>query len=193
MASRQHCRIVGIGYQGSDLDTFINRMLGDGLRTLVDVRLTPISRKPGFSKRRLADALAANGIDYIHLAVLGNPKWNRPGFAGSQAELAQALAVYRELINHPDAFAAIDLIAEKALTGLTGVLCFEADEHRCHRQVVLERVLDRLAASGRNGDLCPAGIEDPKHAEDVPPLGLVTHVESGVTVGTAHVLQPTLA
>lgn len=183
MATRQRSGIVGIGYQGADLGTWIRRLRLDGVHTLVDVRLTPISRKPGFSKQRLSEALAANGIDYIHLPTLGNPKWNRSGFSGSPADLSRARAAYSEHINHPDGLAAIDLIAAKARQALTGVLCFEADEHRCHRQVVVERVLDRLAGPGRRSGLGPARIEDAEHAEDMPPLGLVTHIEDRVAVG----------
>ncbi|PPJ18215.1 hypothetical protein C5E45_10195 [Nocardia nova] len=38
-----------------------------GVATVVDVRLTPISRKPGLSKTKLSAALAEAGIRYVHL------------------------------------------------------------------------------------------------------------------------------
>ncbi|MEV5409539.1 DUF488 domain-containing protein [Thermopolyspora sp. NPDC052614] len=192
MDFRRRSGVMGIGYQGTDLDTFVHRMLTYGLHTLVDVRLTPISRKPGFSKGRLAEALSESGIEYMHLPALGNPKWNRAGFAGSAAELAKAQAAYLEQLDGDQAREAIELIVERAGRGLTGVLCFEADERRCHRQLVLAQVLDRLALAGGDAD-SPARVEDSEHAENVLPLGLIADVEDGVAVSGAHLFQPPFA
>ncbi|MDA0633587.1 DUF488 family protein [Nonomuraea sp. MCN248] len=75
---------------------------------------------------------------------LGNPKWNRAGFGAGGAELAPAIAAYTEEIDSPEADDAIEGITTMAREGLTGVLCFEAREGRCHRQVVLDRVNARL-------------------------------------------------
>lgn len=47
---------------------------------LVDVRLNPISRKKGFSKSSLQQALGAARIEYRHERQLGNPKSNRDPF-----------------------------------------------------------------------------------------------------------------
>ena len=44
-----------------------------GVTRLVDVRLTPISRKPGLSKTALGRELAAVGMVYEHRRELGNP------------------------------------------------------------------------------------------------------------------------
>jgi uncharacterized protein (DUF488 family) len=136
--------VVGLGYEGRDLDGFVRDVAEMGLATLVDVRLNPISRKPGFSRRRLSEAMFEHGISYIHMPQLGNPKWNRAGFGVGGAELAQAVAAYAEEINSPEADGAIDDIVTMAQEGLTGLLCFEASEDRCHRQVVLDQVNARL-------------------------------------------------
>jgi len=44
-----------------------------GSKCVLDVRENPFSRKPGFSKRPLSQALEANGIRYVHLKELGTP------------------------------------------------------------------------------------------------------------------------
>jgi hypothetical protein len=90
--------VVGVGYEGQELDEFLSSLVGLGVRTLVDVRLTPISRKRGFSKRALAEAAESVGIEYEHLRSLGNPKDNRTGFAGGPDELTEARARYRGLL-----------------------------------------------------------------------------------------------
>jgi uncharacterized protein (DUF488 family) len=140
--------IIGVGYEGRDLDRFVDDLLGRGVGVLADVRLTPLSRKPGFSKRALAEAVTDAGIDYLHLRELGNPKDNRPGFAGDRTELTAARRRYADLLGD-QAGDALDRLAVLAQNELVAVMCFEADEHRCHRHVVLAQVRRRLAA----GDL----------------------------------------
>jgi uncharacterized protein (DUF488 family) len=143
--------IIGVGYEGQNLDDFVANLIGRGIGVLADVRLTPLSRKPGFSKRALAEAVTDAGIDYLHLRELGNPKDNRPGFAGDQRALTTARRRYADLLGD-QAGDALDRLAVLAQNELVAVMCFEADEHRCHRHVVLTQVRRRLAA----GDLVVA-------------------------------------
>ena len=51
--------LVTIGYEGRQLDEFVAALLDRGVEIVFDVRENPASRKPGFSKRRLGEALAA--------------------------------------------------------------------------------------------------------------------------------------
>ncbi len=76
-----------VGYEGKTLDPFVCGLRASGTRLLVDVRLNPVSRKSGFSKRALAAALADAGIGYCNAPQLGNPAWNRPGFTGTAEEV----------------------------------------------------------------------------------------------------------
>ena len=137
--------VVGVGYEGQELDEFLSSLVGLGVRTLVDVRLTPISRKRGFSKRALAAAAESAGIEYEHLRSLGNPKDNRTGFAGGPDELAEARARYRGLLDDGVAEQALDRIEQLGREGRVALLCFEADERRCHRQVLLQLLEGRRA------------------------------------------------
>jgi uncharacterized protein (DUF488 family) len=118
---------------------------------LVDVRLNPISRKPGLSKTALGQALAEAGIAYEHRRELGNPKTNRAGFAGAATEREQARTRYQELLRRPEACEALDALAQAGDRERVAVLCFEAEEHRCHRDVVLAEARQRTtgAAAGR--------------------------------------------
>ncbi|HEX3811727.1 MAG TPA: DUF488 domain-containing protein [Mycobacteriales bacterium] len=54
--------LVSLGYEGRGIDVLVSQLVEESVTVLVDVRLTPLSRKPGFSKRRLAEALSATGI-----------------------------------------------------------------------------------------------------------------------------------
>ncbi|GAA1294360.1 DUF488 domain-containing protein [Saccharothrix xinjiangensis] len=136
--------MVGVGYEGLDVEGFVSRLSDLGVQVLADVRLTPISRKKGFSKRALAEALSSAGVEYLHLRELGNPKDNRPGFAGDSAALSQARGRYAELLDVEAADGALDRLTVLARQRRVAVMCFEADEERCHRHVVLQAVRARL-------------------------------------------------
>lgn len=129
--------VIGLGYQGRDLAEFLAEVVDAGVQVVVDVRLTPMSRKRGFAKRALAEALSGIGVTYRHEPALGNPKANRPGFAGSARELAEARDRYAALLAAPAAREALARIAATAHTSRVGLLCFETEQQRCHRDVVL--------------------------------------------------------
>jgi uncharacterized protein (DUF488 family) len=111
---------------------------------LVDVRLNRISRKPGLSKTALGRAVTEAGIAYEHRRELGNPRTNRSGFAGENTEWEQARRRYRELLRRPEAIEALDAVAKAASQERVAVLCFEADQHRCHRDLVLTEARQRI-------------------------------------------------
>lgn len=144
--------ILSVGYEGMTIESFVSRLRVRDVRTVIDVRLTPLSRKKGFSKTALTSALAEAGIGYLHLPALGNPKDNREGFASTETPAgAHARARFTDLLDGERAFAAIDRIVEASEQHAVAVLCFEADELHCHRHEVLEAVALRRA------DLVPAG------------------------------------
>jgi hypothetical protein len=141
---------VGIGYQGRDLNGFLAEIAALGVQTVVDVRLNPVSRKPGFSRRALKAALEQIGVRYQHEPALGNPADNRAGFAGAPPELVSARERFRQLMIGSEASAALNRIAEESRDSRMALLCFESDQQCCHRDVLLEGLQTRLAL-GREG------------------------------------------
>jgi uncharacterized protein (DUF488 family) len=139
--------VIGVGYEGRTLDELVTQLVAMDVSRLVDVRLNPISRKPGLSKTALGRALTAAGIAYEHRRELGNPKTNRSGFAGDDTEWKQARSRYQELLRQPEAIEALDAVAKAASEERVAVLCFEADEHRCHRDLVLAEARQRLTGA----------------------------------------------
>lgn len=130
--------IVSVGYEGRDIDGFVTELVAAGVDTVADVRLNPISRKPGFSKTRLAEALERVGIGYIHLRSLGNPKSNREPFWSGRAE--EGKEVFRGLLEASDSSSALQRLSAMAGERVVAVLCFEHDHEQCHRQVVIDEV-----------------------------------------------------
>ena len=136
-----------IGYEGKTIDEVVASLHTWGVGTLIDVRLNAISRKKGFSKTALRTGLESNGLGYLHLPQLGNPKDNRAGFysPGTQAATT-AHENYLRALEEPAALAAMDEIERLAVTSGAALLCFEAHRSMCHRDLVLRRMLDRSLA-----------------------------------------------
>ncbi|MEU2775543.1 DUF488 family protein [Streptomyces sp. NPDC007162] len=131
------------GYEGRDIDSFVASLLDSRIDVVADVRLTPISRKKGFSKTRLGQALAEAGIEYTHLRGLGNPKDNRAPFWDGRLDVGRAR--FRGVLRSEEAQTDLERLAEHARQSRVAVMCFEKDESRCHRQVVLDTVRKRAA------------------------------------------------
>lgn len=136
--------LIGIGYEGFDLDEFIARLRLRSVEHVVDVRLNAISRKRGFSKTALRDGLRGAGIEYTHLRELGNPRANRAGFAAlAGREADDSRTQYRALLGHAAADDALETLLQISANQRTAVFCFEADEAHCHRSLILAACRDR--------------------------------------------------
>ena len=129
-------RIFTIGYEGATVGEFLAALQSAGVERVIDVRAVPNSRRPGFSKTPLRNALAEAGIEYVHLRALGTPADGRAAArAGKKAELERIYAGQLEL---PEAMAEtgqmLDLAAEKP----SALLCYERDPAQCHRTLLLD-------------------------------------------------------
>ncbi len=135
----KNMEIMTIGYEGADIDDFVFFLKKKKIKMIVDIRINPISRKKGFSKNKLAQALGAEKIDYLHLRGLGTPMiWRRQAEKGIMTR-QRMFERYQNVIlpRHPDELKhLLDLAKEKR----TAILCYEADPLDCHRS----RVTDEL-------------------------------------------------
>jgi hypothetical protein len=67
--------VGSIGYERfKDVDEFVALLRKEGVELLIDVRELPISRRRGYAKTALREALESGGIEYLHMKGLGNPK-----------------------------------------------------------------------------------------------------------------------
>lgn len=126
-------KLYTFGYEGLDLDTFIDRLKEAGVRQLVDVREYPLSRKKGFSKNALSAALVARGIEYVSVTALGCPKVIRQRFKLDGDWGTYERSFCRYLKTQANAVRELALAAKRKTACL---LCFEADYNRCHRSLV---------------------------------------------------------
>jgi len=149
-----------IGYEGTDIDAFVATLKGEGVTLLADVRAVPLSRKKGFSKKKLAERLESEGIRYRHFGQLGDPKPGREAArAGRYAEFRRIYA--KHLSRDATQSAVRDLVF--CLAGDTVCLmCFERDPATCHRTMIASQ-LQKQGIIVRN-IFCDSS---PNHANDI--------------------------
>lgn len=133
--------VVSVGYEGRTIEGFVESLVSVGVTAVADVRLNAISRKAGFSKSRLHAALADANIEYLHFPALGNPKDNRKPFWTGR--VLEGRANYRELLTGDEQASALSELGSLADHQVVAVLCFEHDHDRCHRQVVIDELVQR--------------------------------------------------
>ena len=131
-------RIFTIGYEGATVPEFLAALQNAGVQRVIDVRAVANSRRPGFSKTPLRNALAEADIDYVHLRALGTPADGRAAArAGRDEDLKRIYAGQLEL---PEAIAQsaqmLDLAAEKP----SALLCYERDPAHCHRTLLVKAI-----------------------------------------------------
>ena len=139
MTTKKARGILSVGYEGRTLDGLLSQLVSEGVQTLVDVRLTPISRKPGLSQSKLSAALREVGIAYRHLPALGNPKENRESFW--RGDIAWGAQVFRRLLENEQPASALAELASLSEEHLVALLCYERQQARCHRQVIVDEVI----------------------------------------------------
>lgn len=127
-------QLFTIGYEGVELADFLATLAACGITQIIDVRDVPISRKHGFSKNILAEALAAKGIAYVHLKDLGDPKPGRE--AARRGNYGLFIKIYSTHLKTDAAQAALNVAAKKAGQRVSCLLCFERAHEHCHRNVV---------------------------------------------------------
>ena len=134
--------IFTIGYEKRSIDDLIWILQTRGIQRVVDVRLTPFSRRAAFSRKNLSSSLQAAGIAYEHCRELGNPQEIREIYLAGDVEAGHRLC--REHLNN-GASAAIDALAGTLDDQTTALLCLERDANRCHRLVVAAVAAERLS------------------------------------------------
>jgi uncharacterized protein (DUF488 family) len=133
-----------IGYEESDAAAFLKKVEAAGVRTVLDVRELPQSRKPGFSKTALSTSLARKNIKYVHVRALGSPRDLRHELreSGDFVAFTRGYLLYlKKQAEH------IKTVKDLVYSEPCCLLCFEKDHNVCHRKFVALEV----KAAAQNG------------------------------------------
>lgn len=140
MPKKSHV-IYTIGYEGATADNLANTLAEAGVELLIDVRAVPLSRKPGFSKNKLAARLKENGIAYLGLRGLGTPAAGRT--AARKGRITEMREIFTQHLGTDDAQIDLAEALKAAEEQRACLLCFEHHPQACHRLVVAERMAEQ--------------------------------------------------
>jgi len=127
-----------VGYEGAELADFLATLAAHKIKQIIDVRELPLSRKKGFSKNALSEALAKLGIAYLHLKSLGDPKPGRE--AARNGDISEFRRIYARHLGGAEAKAGLIAAAAAARKITSGLLCYERDYTDCHRAIVAKKL-----------------------------------------------------
>lgn len=143
------CTLFTVGYEGKSIEAFANILLQNGVKLLCDVRKNPLSRKFGFSKRKLEHITGTVGIKYVHIPGLGIETDKRSSletaedykrlFASYKMKLPQVASYLNQVVSLLDTHKRIAL------------MCFELEASMCHRHVVRDYIVNTCGI--RSADL----------------------------------------
>ncbi len=131
-----------IGYEGISIETYINRLIKNNIKCLVDVRKNPRSIKFGFSEKRFKSICEEVGIKYVSIRELGIE-------TGKRAKLETQKDyddLFKEYINDnlsltkDSQLHVLKLLREYKRVALT---CFEKDINKCHRKILSEYIREK--------------------------------------------------
>ncbi|MFO8059637.1 MAG: DUF488 domain-containing protein [Bacillota bacterium] len=125
-------RIFTIGYEKKNIDQVLRHLYGAGVKTLVDVRANPVSRKYGFHKSTLSRLCGQLNTAYEHYPQLGIPRKLR-----HTRDTDDLLRTYRSdiLARQGDS---LRKLATDASEDPIALLCMEADPDQCHRSILAQ-------------------------------------------------------
>jgi len=132
--------LATIGYEVADLTDFIATLHQAGISRLIDIRELPISRRKGFAKKALSEALTKVGIEYVHLRGLGDPKEGRE--AARAGKMLQFERVFKTHMATDIAQADLRSALRYTIDGGACLMCYERDHKTCHRGIVAHAISD---------------------------------------------------
>lgn len=139
--ARNARQLYTIGYAGYTVETLIQTLHAKHIAILLDIRMTPISRKKGFSKTALSQAIESAGITYCHLRTLGSPKELRQrlyaegNYEAFFDDFRAYLSLHAESLQH---------VAKLASAQRVCLMCVEQYPDECHRSIVAEAVVETI-------------------------------------------------
>jgi uncharacterized protein (DUF488 family) len=124
--------IFTIGYEGVSLEKYLNKLVQNNVKLLVDVRKNPLSMKYGFSKTLLSRFCESLGIKYKHIPAVGINS-NQRQTLEKQEDYDLLFESYKETTLKETSSSQkeiIDLLNKYNRIALT---CFESNICQCHR------------------------------------------------------------
>ncbi|MBN2157697.1 MAG: DUF488 domain-containing protein [Candidatus Lokiarchaeota archaeon] len=124
-----------IGYEGRDIDEFLNVLIQNNIEILVDIRANPYSMKYNFIGSRLKNFLEKVGIRYISIPELGIESEKRKNL-DLISDYLVLFKQYRKNLENKTEF--LNKVIRLGKDHRIALMCFEKDPNFCHRGQVGE-------------------------------------------------------
>ena len=132
------CAIYTAGYEGLQVDGFLNILLGAGIEQVIDVRHNPISRRYGFHKSTLSRLCQNLDIKYKHVPEVGIPSKLRAHLRQPSDYIPLFQNYEREIL--PAQPSTVKKIAGWVETQPSVLICMEANPDSCHRSYLAAQI-----------------------------------------------------
>jgi uncharacterized protein (DUF488 family) len=135
-----------IGHSDRSLEEFAGLLTGAGVALVADIRKVPKSRaNPQFDEDRLADALAAFGLAYEHMASLGGLRGKARGVPPDVNGLwtNESFHNYADYALSAEFQVGLEHLLEAGRERRCAIMCSEAVWWRCHRRIVADHLIAR--------------------------------------------------
>ncbi|MHC9088517.1 DUF488 domain-containing protein [Tenacibaculum sp. IMCC1] len=131
-----------IGYEGVSLETYLNKLIINDVKVLVDVRKNSISMKYGFSKSQLKNACESIGIKFMHIPELGIESEKRQEL-NSLKDYKKLFDVYKKTTLKANDEYLLKLKDISYKYKRVAITCFEKEVCMCHRGVVADELKNK--------------------------------------------------
>jgi uncharacterized protein (DUF488 family) len=131
-----------IGYEGRDIDAFLDLLIQNYIDIVVDVRANPFSMNFSFIGERLKSTLDKVGIEYMNIPELGIPGESRKELVTNE-DYKKLFRMYKNkvLSNQENQ---VEELAELTRKYRIVLVCFEKDAHHCHRGVLASEIEKKM-------------------------------------------------
>jgi uncharacterized protein (DUF488 family) len=137
--------IYTIGHSTRTLDQLVAALKAHDIRTLVDIRSFPMSRRlPHFNRESLEVELPKHGIAYIWMKELGGRRKKIRDDSPNTGLRNASFRNYADYMLTEEFAQGIERLLEIANTGNTAIMCAERMYFQCHRMLLS----DYLTAHG---------------------------------------------
>jgi len=119
-----------LGYEGKDIDQFLNALVSNKIDLLIDVRKNPFSMNFIYIKDALMKKLKDVNIDYLHIPELGIESEDRKNLK-TKEDYDRLFEKYRKTLPLKEVY--INRIIELGKMRRVALLCYEANSNFCHR------------------------------------------------------------
>ena len=156
------CAVYTAGYEGLQIDGFLNILLKAGIQQVIDVRFNPVARRYGFHKSTLARLCGSLNIQYRHVPEVGIPSELRANLQQPsdykrlfQDYKKKVLIVQQNIIKR---------IANWVVSKPSVLVCMEVDPCFCHRSHLADQIAKhtKLTINHLRGESCKQSTPKPK-------------------------------